>query len=111
VRISRVAGAAYEKIRNRASRYALAGVFVARHADAVHVAVTGSGADGVFRARDFEETLSREFSAAAIAGLSIDPASLMDDWHASAEFRSHLIGVATARAVAKCEAVALNPRP
>ena len=35
--------AAYAKFRNPASRYALVGVFVAKHADGVRVAVTGAG--------------------------------------------------------------------
>ena len=41
--------AAYVKFDNPASRYALVGVFVARTADGVRVAVTGSGQNGVFR--------------------------------------------------------------
>ena len=45
------AAAAYAKFRNPASRYAMAGVFVARMKDgAVRVGVTGAGASGVFRA-------------------------------------------------------------
>ena len=42
--------AAYAKFRNPASRYALVGVFVAKRGSDVRVAVTGAGANGVFRA-------------------------------------------------------------
>ena len=41
--------AAYQKFRNPASRYALVGVFVAKRGSDIRVAVTGAGADGVFR--------------------------------------------------------------
>ena len=45
------AKAAYEKFRNPASRYAMAGVFVAVMKDgAIRVGVTGAGNSGVFRA-------------------------------------------------------------
>ena len=37
---------AYEKFRNPASHFALVGVFVAKHADGVRVAVTGAAASG-----------------------------------------------------------------
>ena len=41
--------AAYQKFRNQASRYALVGVFVAKRGSEIRVAVTGAGANGVFR--------------------------------------------------------------
>ena len=53
--------AAYMKFANPASRYALVGVFVAKTADGVRVAVTGAGANGVFRANAFEAALSANF--------------------------------------------------
>ncbi|MEO0918255.1 MAG: FAD binding domain-containing protein, partial [Pseudomonadota bacterium] len=40
---------AYAKFPNPASRYAMCGVFVAKGAGGVRVAVTGAGEDGVFR--------------------------------------------------------------
>ena len=51
VRFTAPEKAAYEKFRNPASRYAIAGVFVAKGKDGVRVAVTGAGDNGVFRAR------------------------------------------------------------
>ena len=55
--------AAYMKFPNPASRYALVGVFVAKTAGGVRVAVTGAGGNGVFRAEAFEAALNSEFLA------------------------------------------------
>ena len=90
---------AYAKFRHPASRYAVVGIFVARYADGVRVAVTGAG-PGVFRWAEAETALSADFSAAAVAGLALDPADLNTDIHASAEYRGHLAGVMLGRAVA-----------
>jgi carbon-monoxide dehydrogenase medium subunit len=89
---------AYAKFRHPASRYAVVGVFVARYATGVRVAVTGA-APGVFRWTEAETALSANFAAAAVAGLTLDPGDLNTDIHASAEFRAHLAGVMLARAV------------
>ena len=53
--------AAYMKFRNPASRYALVGVFVAKTAGGVRVAVTGAGSSGVFRAERIRSGAEREF--------------------------------------------------
>lgn len=89
---------AYAKFRHPASRYAVVGIFVARFAAGVRVAVTGAG-PGVFRWAEAEAALSADFSAAAVAGLTLDPADLNTDIHASAEYRGHLAGVMLGRAV------------
>jgi len=94
--------AAYVKFPNPASRYAMVGVFVAKFADGVRVAVTGAGDDGVFRAADLEAALDADFSPAAVDGVSISSDGLMSDIHASADYRAHLIGEMTRRAVAAC---------
>jgi len=91
--------AAYAKFRNQASRYALAGVFVARRPSEVRVAVTGAGADGVFRLPAFEAALKKRFSPKALEGLSVDAAGLVGDIHGSADYRAHLVGVMARRAV------------
>jgi len=91
--------AGYAKIRNPASGYAVAGVFVAETAAGIRVAVTGAGAC-VFRLPEFEAALSREFSPAALAGLTVAEDDLNRDLHASAAYRAHLIGVLAGRAVA-----------
>ncbi len=91
---------AYAKFRNPASRYAVAGVYVARFADGVRVAVTGAG-PGVFRWSAAEAALSADFTPAAVAGLALDADDLNTDIHASAEFRAHLAGVMLGQAVAE----------
>jgi carbon-monoxide dehydrogenase medium subunit len=91
---------AYAKFRHPASRYAVVGVYVARHASGVRVAVTGAG-PGVFRWTDAEAALSGNFAAAAVAGVALDPADLNTDIHAGAEFRAHLAGVMLGQAIAE----------
>jgi aerobic carbon-monoxide dehydrogenase medium subunit len=92
--------AAYEKFRNPASRYALVGVFVAKTAAGVRVAVTGSGSSGVFRAKEFEAALEKNFSPAGLEGVAMSADGLNSDMHADADYRAHLIGVMAKRAVA-----------
>jgi aerobic carbon-monoxide dehydrogenase medium subunit len=93
--------AAYEKFPNPASRYAMAGVFVAKTGNNVRVAVTGAGQAGVFRHADMERALSANFSPDAIAGISTPVGDMNGDIHASPEYRAHLVGVMAKRAVAK----------
>src|SRR3984957_7611081 len=93
--------AAYEKFRNPASRYAIVGVFVAQTAGGARVAGTGAGQGGVFRHVEMEKALTANFSAAAIKGIKTPPDDLNGDIHASSEYRAHLVGVITGRAVAK----------
>ena len=92
--------AAYAKFPNPASRFALVGVFVARHADgSVRVAVTGA-APAVFRASAVEAALAKTFTAEAAKGAKVDAKGLNNDLHGSPEYRANLIGVMAARAVA-----------
>lgn len=91
--------AGYVKFPNPASRYAVVGAFVARFADGtVRVAITGA-APCVYRWAEAEAALSADFSPAALSSLTADPDDLNADLHASAEYRAHLVGVITARAV------------
>jgi len=89
----------YQKFLQPASRFALVGVFVAKYADGVRVAVTGASEDGVFRWSDAEAALSRSFSASALTELSVPADGMIADLHGSAEYRAHLIKVMTGRAV------------
>ncbi len=91
--------AAYIKFDQPASRFALTGVFVAKYAGGVRVAVTGAGNDGVFRWTDAERALSADFSASAIAGLKVDAGSMLSDLHGTAAYRANLVKVLTGRAV------------
>lgn len=91
---------AYEKFRNPASRYAMAGVFVAHHGDAVRVGVTGASSGGVYRAADMEAALTADFSADALDGCTVDEGDMLSDIHGSAEYRAHLVKVMAKRAVA-----------
>ena len=90
----------YAKFRNPASRYPMAGVFVARHRDGtVRVAVTGAGNDGVFRWAEAEQALSRSFTAEALQGLTVPVANMMGDIHGSPEYRANLVAVMARRAM------------
>ncbi|MDR5749261.1 MULTISPECIES: xanthine dehydrogenase family protein subunit M [unclassified Caballeronia] len=95
--------AAYEKFRNPASHFALVGVFVAKRADGVRVAVTGA-APSVFRAKELEAALSKDFSVASARSVTISPGGLNDDMHASAVYRAHLIPVLAGRAIERANA-------
>jgi carbon-monoxide dehydrogenase medium subunit len=85
---------AYAKFRHPASRYAIAGVYVARLADGVRVAVTGAG-PGVFRWAEAEAAIA---AGAPLPALAAD--DLNSDIHASADYRAHLCGVMLKQALA-----------
>ncbi|MFA6154363.1 xanthine dehydrogenase family protein subunit M [Mesorhizobium sp.] len=104
VRFTVPAKAAYEKFRNPASRYAIVGVFVAQGKDGVSVAVTGAGDNGVFRSKEIETALAKNFDAAALQGVTVPAINLMSDLHASADYRANLITVMAKRAVATANA-------
>jgi carbon-monoxide dehydrogenase medium subunit len=91
---------AYAKFEQPASRFALTGVFVAKYADGVRVAVTGASENGVFRWAEAEAALSANFSPDAVAGLSLSGDDMISDLHGSGAYRAHLVGVMTKRAVA-----------
>jgi Aerobic-type carbon monoxide dehydrogenase, middle subunit CoxM/CutM homologs len=91
--------AGYAKFANPASRYALAGVFVAKRAEGARVAVTGAGANGVFRHGGMEEALASSWSPDAVAASEVSPRDMLADMHASAEYRANLVRVMARRAV------------
>ncbi len=91
----------YEKFPNPASRYAIVGAYVTKSGGDVRVAVTGAGACA-HRWSAAESALGGNFSADAVAGLSVDTSDLNSDIHASADYRAHLVKVMTQRAVKAC---------
>ena len=92
--------AGYAKMRNPASRYVMAGVFVAKTRGGVRVVVNGAG-PGVFRQTEMEQALSANWSPDAVAGIKQPSEGLNGDIHGSAEYRAHLVTVMAKRAVAE----------
>jgi carbon-monoxide dehydrogenase medium subunit len=91
------------KFKNPASRYATVGVFVSRKGSNMRVAVTGAGADGVFRVAELEAALAKTFAPDAVASIKVPADGLSSDMHGSADYRAHLIPVLAARAVEACK--------
>ena len=95
----------YAKFEQRASRYCLVSVFVAKakggmfSSGEVRVAVSGAGNNGVFRVPAMEQALKANYAADALRGVSVPASDLMSDMHGSAEYRAALIGAMAQRAV------------
>lgn len=87
--------AAYLKLLDPASRYAVVGVFVALTADGPRVAVTGARRAGAVRWRAAEDLLTTDFSGRRLHGLTLPP----DGTAADAVYRGGLAGVLARRAV------------
>ncbi|NRP72148.1 Carbon monoxide dehydrogenase medium chain [Ensifer psoraleae] len=99
VRFAPATRVAYAKFSSPASRYAIVGVAVAASGSAVRVAVTGAGADGLFRWEEAEAALTRDFSPEALGKFEPDPDMLNGDMHASPAYRASLTRTMTIRAV------------
>jgi len=91
--------AAWIKFKQPASRFSIVGVFVAKTSGGVRVAVTGAG-PCAFRVEALEDGLNARFAPESCEGVTIAAEGLNSDLHGSAEYRAHLIGVLTRRAVA-----------
>ena len=93
--------AAYMKYPNPASRYAMAGVFVAKLKNGMaRVGVTGAGADGVFRHEEMEGILTGDWSADAVSECSVSADDMLSDIHGDGAYRANLVCVMAKRAVA-----------
>jgi carbon-monoxide dehydrogenase medium subunit len=94
---------AYEKFAQKASGFAICGVAVVVEAGAARVGITGV-AGKAYRAQTVEAALRGKFSASLIPGASAKAAQgveALGDIHASSEYRAHLAGVLTRRALEK----------
>ena len=91
--------AGWQKFKQPASRFSLVGVFVSKGPAGVRVAVTGAGANGVFRATELEAKLAANWSAAALTGATVSAEHLNSDLHGSAAYRAALIPVLAGRAL------------
>ena len=90
--------AGYAKFPNPASKYALAGVFVAKHGAEVRVSVTGASTT-VFRLPEFEAALAKSFDAAAIANLKCPEDDLVNEREAATDYKAHIVSVMAKRAI------------
>ncbi|WP_284163450.1 FAD binding domain-containing protein [Frigidibacter sp. SD6-1] len=103
--------AAYVKVCNPSSGYAMTGVFIARFDAGYRVAVTGA-ASRYFRHTALEAAL--DAGADAAAALKIDPPQqeYLSDLHAPGQYRRNLVRVVGARAVERLHATqAETPHP
>jgi carbon-monoxide dehydrogenase medium subunit len=94
---------AYEKFAQKASGFAICGVAVVIEAGAARVGITGV-AGRAYRAAAVEAALRGKFSASLVPGASAKAAQgveALGDIHASSEYRAHLAGVLTRRALEK----------
>lgn len=92
---------AYAKFPNPASRYAMAGVFVADYGKGnVGVGITGASSGGVYRAKDMEKVLAKSFTPDALDVCTVDDGDMLSDIHGSAGYRANLVKVMAKRAVA-----------
>jgi aerobic carbon-monoxide dehydrogenase medium subunit len=90
----------YQKFVQPASHFALVGVFVAKSPAGVRVAVTGASEGGVFRWTEAEGALAADFRPEALSGRKPPADGMIGDLFGTPEYRAHLVGVLTGRAVA-----------
>jgi len=91
----------YQKYPNPASRYAIVGVYVAKHKEGVNVAVTGAK-PCVYNDKELSKALESSFSSNSISGMEVSSSNMNSDIHASAEYRASLVLTQTKKAVEAC---------
>jgi len=88
----------YQKHPNPASRYAIVGVYLAKHKSGVNVAITGAKSC-VYIDKDLSEVLSTNFSSSAVGAIELDSSEMNSDIHASGIYRASLVVTYTKKAV------------
>ena len=91
----------YQKLPNPASRYAIVGVYVAKHKTGINVGVTGAKSC-VYNDKDLAGALSSNFSSSAIDSVKVSESGMNSDIHASAEYRASLVVTQAKKAVDAC---------
>ena len=91
----------YQKLPNPASRYALVGVYVAKHKTGINVAITGAKSC-VYNDKDLSSALKKNFSSSAIDNVRISSSGMNSDIHASSEYRANMIKAFAKKAVDAC---------
>ena len=91
----------YQKLPNPASRYAIVGVYVAKHKSGTNVAVTGAKSC-VYNEQDLAKALSKNFSSSAIDSIKISSSGMNSDIHASADYRANMVKAFAKKAVDAC---------
>ena len=91
----------YQKLKNPASRYAVVGVYVAKHKSGVIVGVTGAKSS-VYNEKSLSDKLSKNFSSNSIDSTEISPSEMNSDIHASAEYRANMVKALAIKAVDAC---------
>jgi carbon-monoxide dehydrogenase medium subunit len=88
----------YQKWPNPASRYAIVGVYVAKHKTGVNVAVTGAK-PCVYNDNNLKGALSKNFSSSAVDNVKISSSGMNSDIHASSDYRANMVKVFAKKAV------------
>ena len=91
----------YQKLPNPASRYAIVGVYVAKHKTGINVGVTGAR-PCVYNDKDLAGALSKNFSSSAIDNVKISSSGMNSDIHASSEYRANMVKAFAKKAVDAC---------
>ena len=91
----------YQKLPNPASRYAIVGVYVAKHKTGINVGVTGAKSC-VYNDKNLAGALSNNFSSSALDNVKISTSGVNSDIHASAEYRANMVKVFAKKAVEAC---------
>ena len=91
----------YQKLPNPASRYAIVGVYVAKHKTGINVGVTGAKSC-VYNDKDLAGVLTKNFSSSAIDGVKISSSGMNSDIHASSDYRANMVKAFVKKAVDAC---------